>query len=79
MSVYVKDLVKDLNLEVLISEQSLDKNIESDLLARPGVELAGFFDFYDPNRIVLFGSKYPDKCTSFLPTTFNVISYEIFK
>ncbi len=45
MSVYVKDLVKDLNLEVLISEQALDKTIDSDLLARPGVELAGFFDF----------------------------------
>jgi HPr kinase/phosphorylase len=57
MSINVKDLVKDLNLEVLISEQTLDRIIDSDLLARPGVELVGFFDFYDPNRIVLFGSK----------------------
>lgn len=57
MSIYVSDLVRDLKLEVLNGEGALDKKIESDLLARPGVELAGFFDFYDPLRIVLFGSK----------------------
>ena len=45
MSIYVSDLVRDLKLEVLNGEGALDKKIESDLLARPGVELAGFLTF----------------------------------
>jgi HPr kinase/phosphorylase len=53
----VFDVVKDLELEVLNGQEGIQRTIESDLLARPGVELAGFFDFYDPKRIVLFGSK----------------------
>jgi HPr kinase/phosphorylase len=57
MQLKVSDVIKDLELEVLNGEAGLNRLIESDLLARPGVELAGFFDFYDPKRIVLFGSK----------------------
>ena len=31
------------------------------------------------SSMVLFGSKYPDKWTSFFPTTFKVISWDMFK
>jgi HPr kinase/phosphorylase len=57
MRLKVLDVIKDLELEVLNGQEGVERFIESDLLARPGVELAGFFDFYDPKRIVLFGSK----------------------
>ena len=57
MSLTVQNIVNDLNLEVLNGDKALSRVIDSDLLARPGVELAGFYDFYDPRRIVLIGSK----------------------
>lgn len=57
MPLNVQHIVDDLQLEVLNGERALSRLIDSDLLARPGVELAGFYDFYDPKRIVLIGSK----------------------
>lgn len=57
MSLKVTHIVSDLQLEVMSGQEALNRTIESDLLARPGVELAGFYDFYDPTRIVLMGSK----------------------
>lgn len=53
----VKHIARDLNLEVMSGEVALDRPIESDLLSRPGVEIAGFFDYFDEKRIVLIGSK----------------------
>ena len=53
----IKTVVLDNNLTVLAGENGLDNYVESDLLSRLGVELAGFFDFFDPKRIVLMGTK----------------------
>ncbi len=57
MKLKVRHIVRDLSLDVLEGDASLDREITAEMLARPGVELAGFFDFYDPLRIVMIGSK----------------------
>ncbi|MCR5786345.1 MAG: HPr(Ser) kinase/phosphatase [Acholeplasmatales bacterium] len=53
----VNKLVKDLNLTVLAGENGLNRKITDDNVTRPGLELAGFFDFFEPKRILLMGSK----------------------
>ena len=53
----VKNIVKSLQLVLINNKKTMNRIIESDLLSRPGVELAGFFDFFDSKRIVLIGSK----------------------
>lgn len=57
MKLKVKHLVKDFNLKVLAGEASLERHIEAEMLSRPGVEMAGFFDFFDKDRVILIGSK----------------------
>ncbi|MGE4321261.1 MAG: HPr(Ser) kinase/phosphatase [Acholeplasmataceae bacterium] len=57
MKLKVKHLIKDLNLEVLAGHNALEREIKAEMLSRPGVELAGFLDFFDSDRIVLIGSK----------------------
>jgi HPr kinase/phosphorylase len=57
MALKVRHIVRDLSLDVLIGGDTLETVITAEMLARPGVELAGFFDFYDPSRIVMIGSK----------------------
>lgn len=53
----VKKVVNDLSLSVLAGESGLDKYMSEEMLTRPGVELAGFYDFMDADRMVLIGSK----------------------
>ncbi len=53
----ISQLVKDNNLVVLGGEKGLDRYIEKYELSRPGFEMVGFFDFFEPSRLVLFGSK----------------------
>jgi HPr kinase/phosphorylase len=60
----VKKLVEDCNLNVIAGEQGLSRKIVEANVTRPGLEFAGFFDFFEPKRILLMGSKE----TSFLKT-----------
>lgn len=53
----IKKLVNDNNLVVLAGEDGLKRYVEEEMLSRPGMEFAGFFDFYEPKRILLIGSK----------------------
>ena len=53
----VKEMVDEINLTVLAGEEGLKNPVTNDMIARLGVELSGFFDFYDPKRVVLIGSK----------------------
>ena len=55
--VSVKQFAKDNNLKLLAGQEGLNAKISEDMILRPGLEFAGFFDFYDKNRIVLVGSK----------------------
>ena len=57
MKLKVKHLVKDLHLEVLAGEEGLENSVKAEMLSRPGVELAGFLDFFDADRMILIGSK----------------------
>lgn len=55
--VYVCDLAKDNNLELLAGKAGLNAKIAEDMISRPGLEFAGFFDYFDNKRMVLVGSK----------------------
>lgn len=55
--IMLKKVVLDNNLSVLAGEAGLENYVAVDMLTRPGVELAGYFDYFEPQRIVLFGSK----------------------
>ena len=57
MKLKVKHLAKDLKLETLAGENGLNRQVKAEMLSRPGVELAGFLDFFDENRMILMGSK----------------------
>lgn len=56
-SISVIKIAKDLNLEVKAGHEGLNRLVYAEMLSRPGVELAGFLDFYDKDRILLIGSK----------------------
>jgi HPr kinase/phosphorylase len=51
----VADLVKQFRLEVLCGEDHLTRPITTADLYRPGLELAGFFEFYPQDRVQLLG------------------------
>lgn len=57
MKLKIKHVIKDMDLKLLSDEKSLEREVKSDMLSRPGVELAGFLDFFDRDRMVLIGSK----------------------
>lgn len=50
-------LVKDNQLSILAGKQGLENYIYEDMISRPGIELAGFMDFFDAKRVILIGSK----------------------
>ncbi|CCV63711.1 HPr kinase/phosphorylase (HPrK/P) [Alteracholeplasma palmae J233] len=56
-SISIKKLASDLELEVIAGSTGLKRRVKAEMLNRPGVELAGFYDFYDQERILLIGSK----------------------
>ncbi len=53
----VKDLIDELQLEVIAGKDGINRWITSKMLSRPGIELAGLFDFYEEDRIQIIGSK----------------------
>lgn len=54
-SVTVADLVHNTHLHVFYGKQYLDRRITTSDISRPGLELTGFFNYYPPKRIQLFG------------------------
>ncbi len=57
MSLKVRKLIEDYNLELISGEQGLEREITKAQVSRPGIELAGLFDFYEFDRIQVLGSK----------------------
>ena len=55
--VRVSDLANVNNLAILAGSEGLDSKITEDMILRPGLEFAGFFDYFDNKRVVLVGSK----------------------
>ncbi|MFL4358463.1 HPr(Ser) kinase/phosphatase [Streptococcus uberis] len=58
MTVTVKKLIERLKLEIIYAnDQLLEKEITTSDISRPGLEMTGYFDYYSPERIQLFGMK----------------------
>jgi HPr kinase/phosphorylase len=51
------ELLETYKLEVISGESGLTNKINIPQVSRPGLELAGLFDFYEFNRIQVLGSK----------------------
>jgi len=57
MNITVGQLVKDYKLELVSGQSGIDNEISKPQVSRPGIELAGLFDFYEHDRIQVLGSK----------------------
>jgi len=53
----ISEVVKALRLEVVAGEEGLNREVSNPSLSKPGLELAGMFDFYEHDRIQIVGSK----------------------
>ena len=51
----IKDIVKDLDLGVLYQGETEEVEINTSDLNRPGLQMAGFFEYFAVNRFQLFG------------------------
>lgn len=55
-SVNLGDLIQEFNFEVIHGPDGFEKTeITKDDINRPGLQLAGFFDYFDPNRLQIMG------------------------
>ena len=55
--VSVNKFAKDNGLELIAGKEGIDAKITSDQVSRPGLEFAGFFDYFENTRICFIGSK----------------------
>lgn len=57
MCLTVKNVVSDYKLKLVSGEAGLANKVDKAQVSRPGIELAGLFDFYEYDRIQVLGSK----------------------
>lgn len=57
MALLVKNVIKDYKLEIVSGADGVYNEVKKAQVSRPGIELAGLFDFYEFDRIQVFGSK----------------------
>lgn len=57
MTLKIRDLCNDYKFKVLAGEKGIENVLKIPQVSRPGVELAGLFDFYESQRIQVMGSK----------------------
>ncbi|KUP05214.1 serine kinase [Bacillus coahuilensis p1.1.43] len=55
VKVRTQDLLEHFNLELISGEEGLHRPITTTDISRPGLEIAGFFDYYPSERIQLLG------------------------
>lgn len=53
--VCTKDIIEKFDLELISGEEGINRPIVTSDLSRPGIELAGYFNFYPAERIQLLG------------------------
>lgn len=53
--VRTKDIIEKFDLELLSGEEGINRPITMSDISRPGIEIAGFFDYYPAERIQLLG------------------------
>lgn len=67
-SVTLKEIVDEFHLEVVCAPEGYEKTrVVADDVNRPGLQLTGFFDYFDSSRIQILGkveNTYLDRCTS---------------
>ncbi|MCU9612930.1 HPr(Ser) kinase/phosphatase [Caldibacillus lycopersici] len=53
--VTVKDIINKFKLELISGEEGIDRPITTSDISRPGLEMAGFFEYYPEERLQLLG------------------------
>ncbi|MCM3602521.1 HPr(Ser) kinase/phosphatase [Robertmurraya korlensis] len=53
--VRTKDIIEKFDLELISGEEGINRPITMSDISRPGIEIAGFFDYYPAERIQLLG------------------------
>ena len=53
--VRTKDILERFNLELISGEEGINRPITTSDISRPGIELAGYFEYYPAERIQLLG------------------------
>ena len=53
----IQQVVDALKLEIIAGQQGLSREVKNPNISKPGLELAGMFDFYEHDRIQILGSK----------------------
>lgn len=61
----VRQMVIDMNFEVLAGEKGLDSYIVGDMINRPGMEINGIFGYTESERLVVIGLKESNYLNSF--------------
>lgn len=56
-SLLISDVIRSLKLEVIAGAEGVEREVSNPSLSKPGLELAGMFDFYEHDRIQIIGSK----------------------
>ncbi len=57
MGLTLLSIKEAMDFKVVAGEAGLNNFVEEDMISRPGMEFGGFYDFYEPKRIILVGSK----------------------
>ncbi len=55
--VTVEDVQDTFSLEVVVSGSEGERQIHTSDISRPGLEMAGFFNYYTPNRVQILGKR----------------------
>ncbi|MDE3840105.1 HPr kinase/phosphorylase [Bacillus methanolicus] len=53
--VRTRDIIEKFSLELISGEEGIDRPITTSDISRPGIEMAGYFDYYPAERIQLLG------------------------
>ncbi|MBI9008408.1 MAG: HPr(Ser) kinase/phosphatase [Tenericutes bacterium] len=56
-SIEIREIIKGLKLEIIAGKSGVNRKVSNQSLSKPGLELAGMFDFYESDRIQIIGSK----------------------
>ena len=55
VKVRTKDVIEKFGLELISGEEGINRPIITSDISRPGIELAGYFDYYPADRIQMIG------------------------
>ena len=55
--VTVEDVQTTFNLEIAVCKAADERQIHTSDISRPGLEMAGFFNYYTPNRVQILGKR----------------------